>query len=176
MSNDNEMSEEEMRLKIKEYQDAIRNRKKLKTNRKDQAVKLANELSSVTETVFAAQRAYAEKGFEVIIETSSETGLITKWKLKNKYPQRVRAAGRGVNNVAPVKTMSVQEFNSIVDRFGNEEFGSKHIQNALIGSGIGLRKLQPTLGLILKGMYGESPIEKVPGVDKGPGVRYRKVQ
>ena len=57
---------------------------KVKINRKDQAVKLANELSSVTETVFAAQRAYAEKGFEVIIETSSESGLITKWKLKIK--------------------------------------------------------------------------------------------
>ena len=79
-------------------------------------------------------------------------------------------------DITPEKTMTMQEFNSIVHRFGNEEFGSKHIQNALIGSGIGLRKLQPTLGLILKGMYGESPIEKVPGVDKGPGVRYRKVK
>lgn len=176
MSNDNEMSEEEMRLKIKEYQDAIRNRKKLKTNRKDQAVKLANELSSVTETVFAAQRAYAEKGFEVIIETSSETGLITKWKLKNKYPQRVRAAGRGVNNVAPVKTMSVQEFNSIVNRLGDGELSSKDIMNALIESGIGARKLQPTLGLILRGMHGEPAIKKVAGTDKGPGVRYIKVQ
>ncbi len=149
---------------------------KVKTNRKEQAVKLGNELASVTESIFAAQRAYADKGFEVIIETSQETGLVTKWKLKNKYPQRVRAGGGGVNNVASVKTMSVQEFNSIVDRLGDGELSSKDITNALIGSGIGVRKLQPTLGLILKGMHGESRIEKVPGTDKGPGVRYRKVK
>ena len=176
MSNDTEMSEEEIRLKIQEYQDELRKRKKLKTNRKDHAVKLANELSSVTETVFEAQKAYAEKGFEVIIETSSETGLITKWKLKNKYPQRVRAAGGGVNNVAAVKTMSVQEFNSIVSRLGDGKLSSKDIMNALIGSGIGIRKLQPTLGLILRGMHGEPAIKKVAGTDKGPGVRYIKVQ
>ena len=176
MSNDTEMSEEEIRLKIQEYQDELRKRKKLKTNRKDHAVKLANELSSVTETVFEAQKAYAEKGFEVIIETSSETGLITKWKLKNKYPQRVRAGGGGVNNVAAVKTMSVQEFNSIVNRLGDGKLSSKDIMNALIGSGIGIRKLQPTLGLILRGMHGEPAIKKVAGTDKGPGVRYIKVQ
>ena len=175
MSNDTEMSEEEIRIKIQEYQDELRKRKKLKTNRKDHAVKLANELSSVTETVFEAQKAYAEKGFEVIIETSSETGLITKWKLKNKYPQRVRAGGGGVNNVAAVKTMSVQEFNSIVNRLGDGELSSKDIMNALIGSGIGARKLQPTLGLILRGMHGEAAIKKVAGTDKGPGVRYIKV-
>jgi len=176
MSNDNEMSEEEMRRKIQEYKDELRKRKKLKINRKDQAVKLANELSSVTESVFAAQRAYAEKGFEVIVEISEETGLVTKWKLKNKYPKRVRAGGGGVNNVASVKTMSVQEFNSIVDRLGDGELSSKDITNALIGSGIGVRKLQPTLGLILKGMHGEPRIEKANNETRGPGVRYRKVK
>ena len=175
MSNDNEMSEEEMRRKIQEYKDELRKRKKLKINRKDQAVKLANELSSVTESVFAAQRAYAEKGFEVIVEISEETGLVTKWKLKNKYPKRNRVSG-GIKNAAAPKTMSVQEFNSIVDRLGDGELSSKDITNALIGSGIGVRKLQPTLGLILKGMHGVSRIEKVPGTDKGPGVRYRKVK
>lgn len=166
----------QLQFMIKALKDQYKSVTKVKINRKDQAVKLANELSSVTETVFAAQRAYAEKGFEVIIETSSETGLITKWKLKNKYPQRVRAAGGGVNNVAPVKTMSVQEFNSIVNRLGDGELSSKDIMNALIGSGIGARKLQPTLGLILRGMHGEPAIKKVAGTDKGPGVRYIKVQ
>ena len=148
---------------------------KVKTNRKEQAVKLANELASVTESVFAAQKAYTDKGFEVIIETSPETGLVTKWKLKNKYPKRIRAGG-GVKNVAAVKTMSVQEFNSIVDRLGEGELSSKDIMNALIGSGIGVRKLQPTLGLILKGMYGEPPIIKANDETRGPGVRYRKVK
>ena len=176
MSNDTEMSEEEIRIKIQEYQDELRKRKKLKTNRKDHAVKLANELSAVTETVFAAQKAYAEKGFEVIIETSSETGLITKWKLKNKYPQRVRAGGGGVNNVASLKTMSVQEFNSIVNLLGDGELSSKDIQDALTKGGIGARKLQPTLGLILKGMHGEPLIEKANEDTRGPGVRYRKVK
>ena len=55
-------------------------------------------------------------------------------------------------------------------------FSSKDIQNALLESGIGERKLQPALGKILSGEYGDRGIEKVPGTDKGPGVRYRKVK
>ena len=98
------------------------------------------------------------------------------WKLKNKYPQRVRAGGGGVNNVATVKTMSVQEFNSIVNILGDGELSSKDIQNALNKSGIGARKLQPTLGLIIKGIFGKSPIEKLKYETRGPGVRYRKVK
>ena len=152
--------------------------------RKDEVIKakaaktivIAKELESFVEIFKDAQRLYAEKGFAVELVLDGQTGLISKWILKNRFPKHLKVDSGRLKKLPPEKTMTMQEFNSIVDRFGNEEFGSKHIQNALIGSGIGLRKLQPTLGLILKGMYGESPIEKVPGVDKGPGVRYRKVK
>lgn len=137
---------------------------------------VAKELEYFVEIFKDAQRLYAEKGFVVELVLDGQTGLISKWILKNRFPKYLKVDSGRLKKLPPEKTMTMQEFNSIVHRFGNEEFGSKHIQNALIGSGIGLRKLQPTLGLILKGMYGESPIEKVPGVDKGPGVRYRKVK
>lgn len=161
---------------LRQLKDQKKKLKSIKPNKVEKAKEAALKLSAFTDSIYAAQKAYEELGFAVELETSSETGLITKWKLKNKYPQRVRAGGGGVNNVAAVKTMSVQEFNSIVNRLGDGELSSKDIQDALKDSGIGARKLQPTLGLILKGMHGESPIEKIPGVDKGPGVRYRKVK
>jgi len=80
------------------------------------------------------------------------------------------------NTIGDVKTMRYEEFTRILGRLGDDPFSSKDITNALIGSGIGFRKLQPTLGNILKGIDEPAPIEKVPGVDKGPGVRYRKVK
>jgi hypothetical protein len=72
--------------------------------------------------------------------------------------------------------MSVQEFNSIVNLLGDGELSSKDIHDALAKGGIGARKLQPTLGLILKGMHGEPLIEKANEDTRGPGVRYRKVK
>jgi hypothetical protein len=176
MNDEAQISETEARANFQKWKDILNGLKKNKTNRKDQAVKLANELSSFTENIFAAQKAYIDKGFEVTIETSPETGLVTKWKLKNKYPKRIRVGGGGINKVAANKAMSVQEFNSIVNLLGDGELSSKDIQDALTKGGIGARKLQPTLGLILKGMYGEPLIEKANEDTRGPGVRYRKVK
>ena len=150
--------------------------KAIKPNKVEKAKDAAVKLSSHTDSIYAAQKAYEELGFAVELETSSETGLVTKWKLKNKYPKRIVVGGGGVNNSVPAdKTMSVQEFNSILNRL-DDVFSSKDIHNELIKSNIGPRRLQPMLGLIIKGMHGESPIELVPGIYRGPGVRYRKVK
>ena len=121
------------------------------------------ELKPFTDNILAAKEAYESKGFIVEIKTS-KSGLITKWALK-----------RTKSNDAE-KTMSVDEFRKVIVRLGDKEFSSKDILNALIGSGIGARKLQPTLGNILKGMFGDMGVQKVAGTDKGPGVRYIKVQ
>jgi hypothetical protein len=96
--------------------------------------------------------------------------------LRNKFPKGIKVDSGRLKKVVPVQMMSVQEFNSIVDRLGDRDFSSKDIMNALIGSGIGNRKLQPTLGNILKGLYGEPIIEKANEYTRGPGVRYRKVK
>ena len=151
--------------------------KAIKPNKVEKAKEAAVKLSAFTDGIYAAQKAYEDLGFAVELETSSETGLITKWKLKNKYPKRI-VVGGGVGNsrVQNDKTMSVQEFNSIVNLLGDGELSSKDIQDALTKGGIGARKLQPTLGLILKGMYGEPLIEKANEDTRGPGVRYRKVK
>ena len=151
--------------------------KAIKPNKVEKAKEAAVKLSAFTDGIYAAQKAYEDLGFAVELETSLETGLVTKWKLKNKYPKRIVVGGGGVNNSVPAdKTMSVQEFNSIVNHLGDGEFSSKDIQNALNKSGIGARKLQPTLGLIIKGIFGKSPIEKLNYETRGPGVRYRKVK
>ena len=121
------------------------------------------ELKPFTDNILAAKEAYESKGFIVEIKTS-KSGLITKWALK-----------RTKSNDAE-KTMSVDEFRKVIVRLGDKEFSSKDILNALIGSGIGARKLQPTLGNILKGLYGEPLIEKANEDTRGPGVRYRKVK
>ena len=150
--------------------------KAIKPNKVEKAKEAAVKLSAFTDSIYAAQKAYEELGFAVELETSLETGLVTKWKLKNKYPKRI-VAGGGVNSSVPAeKTMSVQEFNSIINRLGDGELSSKDIQDALKTSGIGARKLQPTLGNILKGLYGEPLIEKANEDTRGPGVRYRKVK
>jgi hypothetical protein len=152
--------------------------------RKDEIIKakaaktivIAKELESFVEIFKEAQRLYAEKGFAVELVLDGKTGLISKWILKNRFPKHLKVDSGKPKPIVAVKTLHYQEFISILVRLGDHEFSSRDIMNALIGSGIGLRKLQPTLGLILKGMHGKSPIEKVPGVEIGPGVRYRKVK
>ena len=150
--------------------------KAIKPNKVEKAKEAAVKLSSHTDSIYAAQKAYEELGFAVELETSSETGLVTKWKLKNKYPKRIVVGGNAVNNIQADKPLSVQEFNSIVNLLGDGPLSSKDIQDALKKSGIGARKLQPTLGNILKGMYGAPLIEKANEDTRGPGVRYRKVK
>ena len=151
-----------------------------KPERQDHRIKksiaLAKELEEATQSIINAHKLYQEKGFDVEIRICSRTGLMSKWILKNKFPKRIKDEGNGLNNVAAVKTMLVKEFNSIVNHLGDGEFSSKDIQNALNKSGIGARKLQPTLGLIIKGIFGKSPIEKLNYETRGPGVRYRKVK
>ncbi len=90
-------------------------------------------------------------------------GLVTKWSLK-----------RG-KSTSEERTMTVDEFKKVLNRLGDEEFGSKQIKNALIAMELFNRKLQPTLGLALKGTYGKL-IERANNETRGPGVRYRKVK
>ncbi len=130
--------------------------------KEDPAKKLAEELQEFTNNIVSAKDAYVSKGLTVEIKTN-KYGLVTKWVLKRNQ------------NASAVRTMTVDEFNSILGRLSDTNIKSSDIQNALIGSGIGARKLQPTLGNILRGMNGPSPIEKVPGTDKA-GTRYRKVK
>jgi len=155
---------------IKEQKKAIKaDLRKQKTD----VFAIAQTLNPATQSVFDAQKAYEEKGFFVEIETDAKTGLIRKWKLKNRRPKKQGVGG--TRSEASVKQMKPDEFRQIISRLP-DVFSSKDIVNALIGSGIGVRKLQPAFGNILKGMYGEYGVEKVPGVDKGPSVRYRKVR
>ena len=176
MNDESQISETEARANLEKWKGILKGIKKNKTTRKDHAVKLAKELESFTENILAAQKAYFEKGFEVTIETSKETGLVIKWKLKNKYPKRNRVVGGDINNVQSDPPLKVQEFNSIVNLLPDVEFGSKEIQEALEKGEIGKRKLQPTLGNILNGMFGKSLVERVNKDSRGPGVRYRKVK
>jgi len=145
-------------------------------NRDEKANTIAKELEPYSTNVRAAMEAYRAKGFDVKIDVG-ENGLIKKWSLKGKYPKKnLNGGGADAAPKDNVKTMRYEEFTSILGRLGDDPFSSKDIMNALIESGIGVRKLQPTLGNILKGTVGPSPIEKVPGTDKGPSVRYRKVK
>lgn len=137
-------------------------------------VAIAQTLTQATQSVLDAQKAYEEKGFFVQIETDDKTGLIRKWKLMNRRPKKQNIGG-GIRSESAVKQMKPDEFIQIISRLP-DEFSSKDVLTALIGSGIGVRKLQPAFGNILRGMYGNHNVEKVPGVDKGPGVRYRKVK
>jgi hypothetical protein len=123
----------------------------------------AEELKPFTDNIIAAKEAYNSKGFNVSI-TTNKNGLVTKWALK-------RTKGADAE-----KTLGYDEFTKVLGLLGNGEFSSKDINMALTNSDIGPRKLQPTLGLILRGVNAPSPIEKVPGTNKGPGVRYRKVK
>jgi hypothetical protein len=133
-------------------------------------VAIAQSLAPVNQSIFDAQKAYEEKGFFVDIETDEKTGLIRKWKLKNSRPKKQGA----VRNKASVQQLRPDEFKQILSRLP-DTFSAADIRNALIGSGIGDRKLQPAFGNILKGVFGDIGVVKVPGADKGPGVRYKKV-
>ena len=123
---------------------------------------IAEELKPFTDNIIAAKEAYDSKGFNVSI-TTNKNGLVTKWALK-------RTKGADAE-----KTLGYDEFTKVLALLGNGEFSSKDINKALTNSDIGPRKLQPTLGLILKGVNAPSPIEKVPGTDKA-GTLYRKVK
>lgn len=154
---------------IKEQKKAIKS--DVRKQRTD-VVAIAQTLNPATQSVLDAQKAYEEKGFFVEIETDEKTGLIRRWKLKNRRPKKQGVGG--TRSGATVEQLKPDEFRQILSRLP-EKFSSKDVLNALIGSGLGVRKLQPTFGNILKGMFGEYGVEKVPGIDKGPGVRYRKV-
>jgi len=132
-----------------------------------ESIALAKKLEEATKSIIKAHKLYREHGFYVEIRICRDTGLISKWNLKSKYPMQT--------GLVPAKIMHYEEFRTILNRL-DDVFSSRDIHNALIESNIGPRKLQPMLGFIIKGLHGESPIEKVPGVDKGPGVRYRKVK
>ena len=123
---------------------------------------IAEELKPFTDNIVAAKEAYDSKGFNVSI-TTNKNGLVTKWALK-------RTKGADAE-----KTLGYDEFTKVLALLGNGEFSSKDINKALTNSDIGPRKLQPTLGLILRGVNAPSPIEKVPGTDKA-GTLYRKVK
>ena len=123
---------------------------------------IAEELKPFTDNIVAAKEEYVSKGFNVSI-TTNKNGLVTKWALK-------RTKGADAE-----KTLGYDEFTKVLALLGNGEFSSKDINKALTNSDIGPRKLQPTLGLILRGVNAPSPIEKVPGTDKA-GTLYRKVK
>jgi hypothetical protein len=161
-------------LTIQELKDFIRGsigtpmpRPKPKTNRKEQVITLAKQLEAANKSIIDAQKLYEEKGFRVELTICAETGMILKWNLKSKFPKRPK--------VAAVKIMAHQEFYAILNRL-DDVFSSKDIHKALLESYIGPRRLQPILGFIIKGMFGNPQIEKIPGINVGPGVRYRKVK
>jgi hypothetical protein len=158
---------EKLRKEITEINDPIFPKPKRVGSRIKKSIDLSKELEEATQSIINAHKLYQEKGFDVEIRICSRTGLISKWNLKSKYPMRT--------GLVPAKVMHYEEFRTILNRL-NDVFSSRDIHKALIESNIGPRRIQPMLGFIIKGLHGESPIEKVPGVDKGPGVRYRKVK
>jgi len=137
-------------------------------------VAIAQTLTSVTQSVLDAKTAYEAKGLFVEIEKDEKTGLITKWKLKNRRPKTQMVNGV-LTSTSKIPQFKVDDLKSIMSKL-NDVFSAKDIQDALKKSGMGERKLQPAFGNILKGLYGNQGVEKVPGMDKGPGVRYRKVK
>ena len=140
---------------------------------RNDAVAIAQTLAPANQNVFAAKKDYEEKGFFVDIVTDEKTGLIIKWKLKNRRPKK-QGVGGNSSSQPSAKQLRFDEFKQILPSLANI-FSSKDLKSALIGSNIGERKLQPAFGNILKGIFGPPGIEKVPGSDQGPGVRYRKV-
>lgn len=147
--------------------DPIFHKPERQDHRINKSIALAKELEEATQSIINAHKLYQEKGFDVEYRICSRTGLMSKWNLKSKYPMRT--------GLVPAKVMHYEEFRTILNRL-DDVFSSKDIHKALIESNIGPRRLQPVLGYIIKGLFGNSQIEKVPGVDKGPGVRYRKVK
>jgi hypothetical protein len=137
-------------------------------------VAIAQTLTSVTQSVLDAKTAYEAKGLFVEIEKDEKTGLITKWKLKNRRPKNQMVDGV-LTSTSKIPQFKVDDLKSIMSKL-DDVFSAKDIQDVLKNSGMGERKLQPAFGNILKGLYGNQGVEKVPGMDKGPGVRYRKVK
>jgi hypothetical protein len=163
---------EELKRIQKEVRETLINIKREARKQRTDVVAIAQTLSPATQSVLDAQKAYEEKGFFVKIEIDEKTKLIRKWRLMNRRPKKQGTGG--TRSEASVKQMKPDEFRQILSRLP-DQFSSKDVLNALIGSGIGVRKLQPAFGMILKQTYGDFKVEKVPGVDQGPGVRYRKV-
>jgi len=150
--------------------------KKAKSEAKKQkvdVVAIAQTLTSVTQSVLDAKTAYEEKGLFVEIEIDEKTGLITKWKLKNRRP-KIQMVGGVVIRTAKIPQFTPRDLDVIISTLP-EEFSAKDIRDALVKNNLGERKLQPGLGQILSGAFGKKVIEKVPGTDKG-GTRYRKVK
>ena len=137
-------------------------------------VAIAQTLISVTQSVLDAKTAYGEKGFLVVIETDDKTGLITKWKLKNRRPNLKIVGGEFVKS-AKITQFTPDDLKQIISELP-EVFSSKDIEKALVTCKLGDRKLQPGLGKMVSGEYSGTGIEKVDGTEKGPGVRYRKVK
>ena len=137
------------------------------TNRIKTSIALAKQLEETTQSIINAHKLYREKGFDVEIRICHDTGLISKWSLRSKYPMRPKTAA--------AKIMTRQEFYDILNRL-DDVFSSRDIQNALIATNIGPRRLQPTLGFIIKGIFGKPQIEMVNQGIRGPSVRYRKVK
>ncbi len=163
-----------LKAEQKRISDEIKKAKSEARKQRTDVIAIAQTLAPATQSVLDAVKAYEEKGFFVDIETDEKTGLIRKWKLKNRRPKKQNIGGT-TRNQSAIKQMKPNEFQQILSRLP-DEFGAKDIIHALIGSGIGERKLQPTFGNIIKGMFGDMGVEKVPGMDKGPSVRYRKVK
>ena len=171
VSNVNDINEiDSLLAKLKASKKALKEAAK---KQKVDVAAIAQSLNPATQSVLDAQKAYEEKGFFVKIEIDDKTQLIRKWRLMNRRPKKQGTGGS--RSEASVKQMKPDEFRQILSRLP-DQFSSKDVLNALIGSGIGVRKLQPAFGNIIKGMYGDLGVEKVPGMDKGPGVRYRKVK
>ena len=147
--------------------DPIFHKPERQDHRINKSIDLAKELEEATKSIINAHKLYQEQGFDVEIRICSRTGLMSKWNLKSKYPMR--------KGLVPAKVMHYEEFRTILNRL-DDVFSSKDIHNELIKSNIGPRRLQPVLGYIIKGMFGNPQIEKIPGIYTGPGVRYRKVK
>ncbi len=136
-------------------------------NRIKQSIALAKQLEEATQSIINAHKLYQEKGFDVEIRICPATGLLSKWSLRSKYPMRLK--------VAAEQSMTRQEFYDILNRL-DDVFSNRDIHKALLESNIGPRKLQPTLGFIIKGIFGKPQIEMVNQGIRGPSVRYRKVK
>ena len=156
------LTKEQLKALRDQIQSTIRTMPGGKSTKADEVRKMVEELKPFTDSINAAKDAYIAKGFNVEIKTN-KNGLVTKWSLK-----------RG-KNTSEERTMTIDEFKKALNRLGDEEFGSMHIKNALVAMELFNRKLQPTLGLALKGTYGKL-IERANNETRGPGVRYRKVK
>ena len=140
---------------------------------RNDAVAIAQTLAPANQNILAAQKDYEEKGFFVDILIDEKTGLIVKWKLKNRRP-KIKMVGGVVIKTAKLPQFTPRDLDVIISTLP-EEFSVKDIRDALLKSNLGERKLQPGLGQILSGAFGKKVIDKVPGTDKG-GTRYHRAK